>query len=236
MHLARILLLALLPLFAPQPPAVKPTSQPACKPRAPEKPILDFTPWRTRICVATYQITLPIERAGDLDRDKLQRAAASSQDFVGALKALGEVRLLNLTDQYIGSGVPEKIRLGASRPTPTGSQSYKGQTSTQVQYQDTGSIIEVTTTWRREDPLQGALDLRVEVSGIVDSEVQIAPGAMAPIIYQIDQKHAGPIRSGEPYVLISIDGSSRGSNAYAYVTRVMFFRTEIENAKANANP
>jgi hypothetical protein len=236
MHLVRILMLALLPLFAPNPSAVKPTSQPACKPCVPEKPVLEFTPWRTRIWVTTYQVTLPIERVDELNRDHLERAAATSHDFVSALKALGDLRLLNLTDQFIGSGVQERIQLGASRPTPTGSQSFKGQTSTQVQYQDAGSIVEVTTAWRRENPMQGMLDLRVELSGIVDSEIQLAPGAFAPVIYRIDQKHSGPIRSGEPYLLISIDGSNRGLKAYAYITRAVFFRTEITDADAKTNP
>jgi hypothetical protein len=226
--------MAVLSLFAPNRSDARPSSQPAVQDSkvAP----LDYSPWRTRLFVTTYQLTLPIERAGDIDREKLQKTASSSQEFVAALKALGETRLLNLTDQFIGDGGPAKIRLGASRPTPTGSQSFKGQTSTQVQYQDAGCIIDVRTTWRHEDPKRGMVDMRVEFSGILDPDLQIAPGTMAPVIYQIDQKYAGPIRSGEPCLLISVDGSNRGSKSYAYITRVVFFRSEVERGSADANP
>ena len=232
MYLARVLLFACLPVVAAQHPAPKPSSQPAEKSRN----ALHFTPWRTRVAVAVYQVTVSSDRVHEIDRDKLEQAAGTLRELSKALKELGETRLVNLTDQMIGNDTRQEIQLGASRPTPSGSQSFKGQTSTQVEYQDTGCNFEITSHWNPDDPAQGMLDLGVEVSSVLESKIQLSPKSFAPIIYQMKQRFLGPVVSGKPVVLLSVDGNNPETDLSVYVTRAVIYHTNINEARQDAAP
>lgn len=232
MYLAKVLWLAGQLVVAAQHPAPEPSTQPAEKPQN----ALRFTPWRTRVTVAVYQVTVSAERVHEVDRDKLEQAAGSLRDFSKALKELGDTRLVNLTDQVIGNDTRQEIQLGASRPTPSGSQSFKGQTSTQVEYQDTGCILEIRSHWNPDDPTQGMLELGVEVSSVLESKIQLSPKFFAPIIYQMKQKFLGPVLSGKPAVLLSVDGNNPGADLSVYVTRAVIHHTNINETRQDVAP
>ncbi|HKQ48789.1 MAG TPA: hypothetical protein VJZ71_12025 [Phycisphaerae bacterium] len=223
MYLAQVLLLACLSFVAAQHPALKPASQPAEK----QRNELRFTPWRTSINVAVYQTTLAADRVDELDPDTLRKSAVTMKDLKLALQKFGETKLINLTDQYVSADSEQTMQIGVSRPVPSGSQTFKGQTSTQVEYQDTGLLLELKSRWSDDNPTQGMIDLGIEISCLGASQIQLSPGSMAPIMYQMRERLSGPVRSGEPMLLLNIEGGNQGTNLHAYVTRVVFHRTQV---------
>lgn len=221
MYLVQVLLLAVFPLYAPPRPAPTTCSQPA--------PVesLRLTAWQTRMHITIYRLTLTRERVVELDAVKLQQSAKSPTELQTTLKSFGEARLVALMDQIINPDSLQTIQFGASVPVPSGSQSFKGQTSTQVEYQDTGCIVKVFGKWEDDTPMTGMVNVDLELAGVADSKIQLSPNSMAPIIYQERLRLSGPVNSGESYVLLSVDGGKPGDEVSACVTRIAFQRTKI---------
>ncbi len=92
-----------------------------------------------------------------------------------------------------------KIQIGQSVPTPSGSQAFAGQTSTQVQYQDVGVILNVEPHINPDGFVYMLVE--PEVSSVSDSTLQIAPGAFAPVINQRRATTYVAVKDGETVVI-----------------------------------
>jgi type II secretory pathway component GspD/PulD (secretin) len=91
------------------------------------------------------------------------------------------------------------IQIGQSVPTPSGSQAFAGQTSTQVQYQDVGVILNVEPHINPDGFVYMLVE--PEVSSVSDSTLQIAPGAFAPVINQRRATTYVSVKDGETFVI-----------------------------------
>lgn len=91
------------------------------------------------------------------------------------------------------------IQIGQSVPTPSGSQTFGGQTSTQVQYQDVGVILNVEPHINPDGFVY--LLVEPEVSSVTDSTIQIAPGAFAPIFNRRQASTNVAVMDGETVVI-----------------------------------
>ncbi len=91
------------------------------------------------------------------------------------------------------------IQIGQSVPTPTGSQAFAGQTSTQVNYQDVGVILNVEPHINPDGFVYMLVE--PEVSSVSASSLQIAPGAFAPIINQRRATTYVAVKDGETVVI-----------------------------------
>ena len=100
----------------------------------------------------------------------------------------------------------------------------RGQVNATVEYEKVGCIVELEGSWDASP--RGFARIEIELSTLTDSTVNIGNDVKAPIFHQVEQQFEGPIKSGEPIVLLTIDGSGEKENATAYVTRLQFDRTE----------
>lgn len=91
------------------------------------------------------------------------------------------------------------IQIGQQVPTPSGSQAFAGQTSTQVEYQDVGVILNVEPHINPDGFVYMLVE--PEVSSVSESTLQIAPGAFAPIINQRRATTYVAVKDGETVVI-----------------------------------
>lgn len=91
------------------------------------------------------------------------------------------------------------IQIGQSVPTPSGSQAFAGQTSTQVQYQDVGVILNVEPHINPDGFVYMLVE--PEISSVSDSTIQIAPGAFAPIFNRRQASTNVAVKDGETVVI-----------------------------------
>ncbi|OWY69695.1 hypothetical protein B7486_20190 [cyanobacterium TDX16] len=91
------------------------------------------------------------------------------------------------------------IQIGQSVPTPSGAQTFGGQTSTQVQYQEVGVILNVEPHINPDGFVYMLVE--PEVSSITDSTIQIAPGAFAPIFNRRTASTNVAVKDGETVVI-----------------------------------
>lgn len=91
------------------------------------------------------------------------------------------------------------IQIGQSVPTPSGSQAFAGQTSTQVTYQDVGVILNVEPHINPDGFVYMLVE--PEISSVSDSTIQIAPGAFAPIFNRRQASTNVAVKDGETVVI-----------------------------------
>jgi general secretion pathway protein D len=94
---------------------------------------------------------------------------------------------------------PASIQIGQSVPTPSGSQAFAGQTSTQVTYTDVGVILNVEPHINPDGFVYMLVE--PEISSVTDSNVQIAPGAFAPIFNTRNASTNVAVKDGETVVI-----------------------------------
>ncbi len=91
------------------------------------------------------------------------------------------------------------IQIGQSVPTPSGAQTFGGQTSTQVQYNDVGVILNVEPHINPDGFVY--LLVEPEISSVTDSTIQIAPGAFAPVFNRRRATTYVAVMDGETVVI-----------------------------------
>jgi type II secretory pathway component GspD/PulD (secretin) len=91
------------------------------------------------------------------------------------------------------------ITIGQSVPTPSGAQTFGGQTSTQVQYQEVGVLLSVEPHINPDGFVYMLVE--PEISSVTDSTIQIAPGAFAPIFNKRNASTSVAVKDGETVVI-----------------------------------
>lgn len=175
-------------------------------------------PRPARVRMVGYLLYISPEQAEELDSPSLKAAVKSKHGLRKHLDQFGEVQFIGLVDHQVDLATHSAFQVGASLPTPSGVQTFKGQTSTQVQYTDCGCIVSLQERSVAKSDEAMYVKVEVEVSNIKDSKIQLSPQAYAPIFYRKTHDFSGRFKTGEPEVFLSVDGSesAKGTTAFIY--------------------
>ncbi|MCZ6816576.1 MAG: hypothetical protein O7F76_07715, partial [Planctomycetota bacterium] len=173
---------------------------------------------RTSFQLIMYEVSLPRDRAASIRVDELTGKAKTPASLMAALQEVGRARVLYRIDQIL------KLRRSSKKKTSftTGTRipfvrnttvMKSGQINKNIEYEGLGCIVHLEGTWGA--PSTGSARIEVELSTLTDSTVDLGNDFKAPIFHQVEQLFEGPIKSGEPIVLLTIDGSGEKENATA---------------------
>lgn len=183
-----------------------------------------------RFEAAVYRLTMSPEKSTQLDAASLA-AQPTLAEFDKTLRGLGNPRLLYRVDQTVAlEGVSpfpsrhgqQRIVITADRPYLAGKSTDKGgQEHAAVARQDVGVQFDISGGWSGGDATHAMdLTLGVELTAIESSGVQVGPDLASPVFRKVEQVHCGVVRSGEPFVMLSLDGAAPdGDSVIAYITR-----------------
>jgi hypothetical protein len=193
--------------------------------RVPAPPAWQVTPTvregpSANLDATIYDVRIPADQIGRLDLESLSRNAASAADFEKAIAALGKVKPLYRANQSVRLG-GDTVSVGSSTPYVTNSRTLNsGQVVNSVSYADTGATVNLAG--RTVEGGQMELDLRVDVSALLETTTEIAPNVKASIFRRASMSHKGLVKPSQPFVVVSVDAASVDleGNAVAYVARV----------------
>lgn len=186
---------------------------------------------RTSFQYVIYELSLPRDQAADLRVDHLTGKAETPASLTAALREIGDVQVLYRADQVLDlSGSSTKkaaFTTGSNLPFVRNTNvSDRGNVTSTVEYEEVGCVVKLEGGW--DAPSRGFARIEMELSSMTDSTVDLGNDVKAPIFHKMVQHFDGPIASGKPIVLLTIDGSGDKENATAYVTRLQFDRTEAD--------
>lgn len=180
---------------------------------------------RTSFQYVVYELDLPPDRIAVLRVDELTAQAETAYSLKAALEEFGGVRTLYRAEQIVQLGQASKKKTvfttGSKTPFVRNMTiGERGNVNSQVEYEDVGCIVRIEGDW--DAPSGGFARIEMELSSLTDSTVNLGNDVKAPIFHNIVQQFDGPITSGEPIVLLTIDGSGEKETATAYITRIRF--------------
>lgn len=208
------------PKNTPKPAAATPP--PSARTAAPIQPM------PAHLRVVAYHVTVPADRADDLDHEKILAAASSAKALRAELAEFGKLRVTCLIDQDIDLAHETSIQVGASRPTPSGSQTFNGQTSTQVQYQDCGCIVNLNARWENDDKQVGQGKMKIEASAIDQSPIKLGANVFAPVFLKNTSDFGLTFVSGKTGVYLTLENTEIRSGATVHVAEVTITRLDPE--------
>jgi beta-lactamase regulating signal transducer with metallopeptidase domain len=170
--------------------------------------------------VTIYDVRLPADQLGLLDRNDLAKAAATAAGFEKALAAFGPVEPLYRVDQSVRL-TKDRIVIGTQVPVITNSQTTgNGKTINSVSYQNTGAIF--TLAGKPVSSGNVDLNLDIEVSAISDGGTAISENVKASLFRTATLSSKGHVTPDQPFVILSFNGGTRdeAGRAVAYIARV----------------
>lgn len=219
-------------------PAAREAESPAAAAAAPEgatppaksRPA-DLLPARFEATI--YEVRMSADRAGELDAGALAAKAPKAEGFAQALAALGPTKTMYTVDQVVNL-YRDNIRIGTREPMITNTRKTdSGQTISTVQYQQVGAVFQISGGPPPKDSKRKGIDasVKIELSTLSDTGVHVATEVTAPAIRSISLTHNGPVEYGRPFVILSVNSTSKDAagNAVAYVCRGVF--TEVAPPK-----
>lgn len=186
-------------------------------------------PFESRLEVSVFELLLPAERAAALEVSQLNASAATTATLQEALAEYGTVRLLHRFSQTVSTIRDNKLANDTNVPFVRGSQiDSTGNVCSQVQYEDTGCRVEVDCNWPSADYTFGHALVRVDVSMLGKSPLELVKGTNAPVFRNIKQQYNGAFAADRPYLLLSMDSEGNPDTLSAYVTRLVFRRVPLQ--------
>ncbi len=180
----------------------------------------------THLQLAVFETRVQRDRIVDLETGKLAASAATCRSLRDALSEFGSTMIRYRVDQTVELKSNAKLTIGANSPFVRGTrQSKSGQASTQVEYENTGCRVELFGGWDEQKPTRGYATIKLELSGLSDSAIDLGNKVVAPIFHQVNQRFDGPVTAGEPIVLLTVDASDPGESAMAHVIWILLQRT-----------
>jgi len=167
-----------------------------------------------------YDVRLPADKIGLIDRDVLNAAAATPAAFEKALAELGTARPLYHTDQTVRLA-SDTITIGTQTPIVTSSRmDNNGRALNSIQYQQTGANFAIAG--KHDDADRIECDLQIQLSAVAASSEEIAPNVKASLFRTATMSHKGAVRAKEPFVVLSADAASADENgkAVVYIARI----------------
>jgi len=219
-------------------PAAREAGSPAAAAAAPEgatppaksRPA-DLLPARFEATV--YEVRVPADRVGELDAGALAAKAPKAEDFAKALAALGPTKIMYTVDQVVNL-YRDNIKISTREPMITNTRKTEsGQAINTIQYQEVGAVFVIAGGPPPKDSKRKGIDasVKVELATLSDSGVQIAADVKASAMRNVGLTHNGPVEYGRPFVILSVNSTSKDAagNAVAYVCRGVF--TEVAPPK-----
>ncbi len=144
----------------------------------------------------------------------------SGEDFsflFHALESQGEFEVLSRPTLLVQNNAEGNITIGDRVPIVSGSTSAGGQSSTQIQYEEVGIILQVTPHINPDGYVN--LEIAPEISQISNQSLQVAEGLNAAVFSQRTAETTVTIKDGETVVL----GGLITENIQNSVVKVPFF-------------
>jgi type II secretion system protein D len=126
----------------------------------------------------------------------------SGEDFSFLMRALeseSQLEILSRPTILVQNNAEGSITIGDRVPIVTGSTSAGGQSSTQVQYEDVGIILEVTPHINPDGYVN--LEISPEISQISNQSLQISEGLTAAVFSERSADTTVTIKDGETVIL-----------------------------------
>jgi beta-lactamase regulating signal transducer with metallopeptidase domain len=167
-----------------------------------------------------YDVRIPADKIGLIDRDALNAAAATPAEFEKALAALGTTKPLYHTDQTVRLS-SDTITIGTQTPIVTSSRmDERGRAINSIQYQQTGAVFSIAG--QRDDTDRMECDLKIQLSAVAPSSAALAGDVKAPLMRSATMSHKGEVQAKKPFVILSADAASTDENdkAVVYIARV----------------
>ncbi len=126
----------------------------------------------------------------------------TGQDFNFLLRTLqneGSLNVLSRPQIVAMDNQDARIEITRDVPYPSGTATVAGQTTTTVQRQDVGIILEVTPHINPDGFVR--MEIRQEVSDLTGSTVDVGPGVTAPIFFKREAETVVTVRDNETVVL-----------------------------------
>jgi hypothetical protein len=182
--------------------------------------------YATHLQLAVFETLVRRDRIVDLDAGKLVAKAGTCRSLRDALGEFGTTLIRYRVDQTVELDSKAKLIIGARSPFVRSTRlSKSGQTTAQVEYEETGCIVQLSGTWDEQEPTRGRATIALELSSRSDSSIQLGNDVLAPAFHQIEQRFDGPVTAGEPIVLLTINASDPGETAMAHVIWILLQRT-----------
>jgi len=181
-----------------------------------------------------YEVRIPPEMIGTLDAKALEAKAhdvaitlPKPEDptaFLKALETIGPTKALYQVDQSVNPAM-DTINIGERVPFVTSSAivTSSGAQRNTIQYQQVGAIFRFSSNPAGSSGRRIDLRQEVDVSGVTDSGVAIAPGVQAIAIRSCIMHVTGPVELKRPFVFLSADASVKDAEgkAVAYICRAV---------------
>jgi hypothetical protein len=175
--------------------------------------------------LSVFETQIPCDRIAALEAAKLTERAQSCLSLQESLGQFGKTTVLYRTEQIVVLSSGPKLLLGSNVPFLRGTQVTKeGQRTSQVEYEKLGCDVLLNGSWDDERRECGEVTASIKMSALSDSRIEIGNGVLAPVFRKIEQPFSGPITSGQPIILLSVDAGGGGDTAAAYVARLVFHR------------
>jgi hypothetical protein len=171
--------------------------------------------------VTIYEVRVPVDKVGQIDVDKLEKASAVVADFEKGLAELGTSKPLYRITQSVRLDQEDYVQVGSSEPYITNSQvNARGQAINSVAYTQTGAILELLG---KESGGAVEVDLRIRLTQMGDAGVPVGGEIKAPNFRTATLMRKAPVKPKQPFVIMSVDASSPDANgkAVAYFARVV---------------
>lgn len=178
----------------------------------------DATPTQARVTV--YQIDVPLNQSGSLSSTALTTNTHDEASFMKELSKYGRTQHLHTLDQSIDLAARPTLAIDSMIPIADSTIAKDGAATPQIGYHSVGCKVEFEALRLSPTPASSVAAIRVEISALRDSGIELSPTTRAPITQKIKQTFNGPWTSGTPIVLVSLESSPAKETATAYITRI----------------
>jgi len=186
----------------------------------------------TRLQVDVFEISCTSEQFMTLDLDQVGADEAAAQQVLERLGAFGQARVLSRLDDV--GALPGEIKIVAGHRAPVVQDVAVGKgrvVTPSVNYQEVGSIVEVSGQWVDTDEAKNVAQLRldVEFSGIGQSYVVLPSKIKLPVFSECSIEKSLLITSGKPVLTLMnlvANPTDEEKRVIAYVVRTVVTRIQ----------
>ncbi len=181
---------------------------------------LPATPRLMRFKATVFEVEVAAERVVELDAGELTKQAQTPAALLAALRSYGVARVMYGVDQCVNAQYPDRNEFQVRRDSPYISAAHTskdGEVMRSVAREHDGVLFNVTVF---PDPKSGVLlaNVRVELSGMSESEIEVGEGVKSPVFWDVEQSYQGPARPGKATVLLALGGGGDGEMGRVFVT------------------
>ncbi len=169
-----------------------------------------------RFRALVWELALDSQAVSSLNSATLAR----TEDLEGALAQIGDARILYTVDHSVNL-VNDRIEIGARAPVVANTRRTEaGAQLNTVRFEDVGARFQIKSKVGRTP----GVSVEIELALMSDSPTVIAQDVPAPMMRTVRMTMNGPVRLGEPHVLISTDNAADGADtrATAWIVHMLF--------------